>query len=425
MSDKWIDYTVHTPICIKVTSSKKVHMEYSRSKAWLDIIFPLDGQSGVARKWGNWLIECLQDKIYLFSCRKVESDEIIKITFNDGPTDLQICEETHPEQKSNFSGVEKIELSSKGALITVAEMGRTRCGDEKKQTSDTGNDGKIQQSGINVILVSEHEKLMAEKELSISLMNKQLMECQKENEKLQSLLGVQLNSILDTLSDDTIKLSEEHENVLSELKNKDAKNEIIRASIVELKEKIIRTEENKKTEEENLHKQERALDQLKQALNGVKEAVEMKADEAASYQCEIQDLARRAKLDQATLLLLEDGTSLINNSVPETLNSASLAIEAAEKRIQLIIQRLINEVTDARMTYADMISYYDEIKRIHAGIKEEGYISINSFLDKLQDMNEQGDNLMASYDQLLRGITTDVEALQSKIEKKLKPDVID
>lgn len=87
------------------------------------------------------------------------------------------------------------------------------------------------------------------------------------------------------------------------------------------------------------------------------------------------------------------------------------------------VERLIAAINDARSTYAEMIAYYAELERIQNGIKDEGYVDIVSFSQKLQGMNTQGRKLMNLYDELLRNITADVEALQKKIEMKRKAGV--
>lgn len=90
---------------------------------------------------------------------------------------------------------------------------------------------------------------------------------------------------------------------------------------------------------------------------------------------------------------------------------------------ELDVERLIAAVNDAKSTYAEMIAYYAELERIQNGIKDDGYVDMVSFSQKLQGMNAQGRELMNLYDELLRNITADVEALQKKIETKRKAGV--
>lgn len=423
MSDKWIDYSAHTPICIKISSSEKVHIEHMQLKTQIEVLFPLNYDIGVARKWGDWILECREDRIYLYICNGNRPDDSIRIVFDDIQTGLQILEVNNPDKKYEFSEVRKVELSSKGALISASDTAIQGYEHKAEKRHSGGND--MQQSVIEVIAVSEHEKRMADQEQRMLELNKKLSDCQTENQKLRHLLGLRFRDIHDTLSHDNIELDEELRTTMAELNGREDENRKIQNNIDELKKKIEEIKEENTIKEKEEDKQRRNLEQAEEALRGVTEAVEMTASKAASRRDELQGLADRYELDKDTLLLLEDGTSLEKNSVSVTIDSVTLAIEAAEKRIQVIIQKLIREVTDAKSTYGDMVSYYAELERIQAGLKEEGYVSISSFTEKIQDMNAQGKDLMSAYDKLLRGITRDVEALQDKIDKRRKPGAYD
>ena len=80
------------------------------------------------------------------------------------------------------------------------------------------------------------------------------------------------------------------------------------------------------------------------------------------------------------------------------------------------VKRLIEAVDDAKSTYAEMVAYCAELERIQNGMKDDGYVDIVSFTQKIQGMNTQGRELMNQYDELLKNITADVEALQEKIK---------
>lgn len=88
------------------------------------------------------------------------------------------------------------------------------------------------------------------------------------------------------------------------------------------------------------------------------------------------------------------------------------------------IERLIKEVNAAKETYEEMVAYYSEYQRIQDGIKEEGYVDMESFHKKVDSMNNTGERLMAEYDSLLKNLISDIEALQAKIEKRRKPGVV-
>lgn len=88
------------------------------------------------------------------------------------------------------------------------------------------------------------------------------------------------------------------------------------------------------------------------------------------------------------------------------------------------IERLIKEVNTAKETYEEMVAYYSEYQRIQDGIKEEGYVDMESFHKKVDSMNNTGEHLMAEYDSLLKNLISDIEALQAKIEKRRKPGMV-
>ena len=87
------------------------------------------------------------------------------------------------------------------------------------------------------------------------------------------------------------------------------------------------------------------------------------------------------------------------------------------------IEKLIKEVNTAKETYEEMKAYYSEYQRIQDGIKEEGYVDMESFHKKVDSMNNTGEQLMAEYDSLFKNLISDIEALQAKIENRRKPGI--
>lgn len=88
------------------------------------------------------------------------------------------------------------------------------------------------------------------------------------------------------------------------------------------------------------------------------------------------------------------------------------------------IEKLINNVNTARDTYEEMVAYYSELQRIQEGIKEEGFVDIESFSNRLHTMNDSGKKIMDQYDSILKKLTSDIEALQAKIETRRKAGVL-
>lgn len=88
------------------------------------------------------------------------------------------------------------------------------------------------------------------------------------------------------------------------------------------------------------------------------------------------------------------------------------------------IEMLASNVTIARNTYEEMLAYYSELQRIQEGIREEGFVDIESFTSRLQTMNATGEEIMDQYDTILKNLTSDIEALQAKIETRRKAGVL-
>lgn len=88
------------------------------------------------------------------------------------------------------------------------------------------------------------------------------------------------------------------------------------------------------------------------------------------------------------------------------------------------IEILVNNVNTARDTYEEMLAYYSELQRIQKGIQEEGFVDVESFASRLQTMNATGKEIMDQYDSVLKKLTSDIEALQAKIETRRKAGVL-
>lgn len=105
----------------------------------------------------------------------------------------------------------------------------------------------------------------------------------------------------------------------------------------------------------------------------------------------------------------------------EALTRELESLKEQTENLESSIERLTQEVASARETSEELRAYYSEVQRIEAGMKEEGYVDLNSLNERIQAMNETGENLMKEYDSLLANLSADVEALQTRIEKRRKP----
>lgn len=95
-------------------------------------------------------------------------------------------------------------------------------------------------------------------------------------------------------------------------------------------------------------------------------------------------------------------------------------IEKCNKQKERLIpesERLVEEANKAKETYAELLAYYPELERIQAALKIEGLVDVESFTDKIQDMNVNGNNLISEYDRILGSINEDIRSLEEKIKK--------
>lgn len=82
------------------------------------------------------------------------------------------------------------------------------------------------------------------------------------------------------------------------------------------------------------------------------------------------------------------------------------------------LERLVQEVALAKDRYQELMASYTELDRVRAGMAEEGFVDMNSFIQAVADMNEQGTALMEQYQRMLSKVLADVEALQQQIKER-------
>lgn len=84
------------------------------------------------------------------------------------------------------------------------------------------------------------------------------------------------------------------------------------------------------------------------------------------------------------------------------------------------MQKMIRNVENAKDSYAELSAYQTELKRIQDALREDGYVNVESFSNKLEAMNQQSEQLMKDYDRFLKNVSQDVAELQNKIETRRK-----
>lgn len=173
--------------------------------------------------------------------------------------------------------------------------------------------------------------------------------------------------------------------------------------LTELISSINEAERNKKELENHIAKVQKALEEIEQEIKenqnifgAVQKNYDFKLKEQADLEEKFQEVQKKVL------------------SLEEELKTTQVQIEQFEPNIE----RLIQEIAIAKDTYEEMVSYYTEIDRIQRGIQEEGFVDIVSFIEKLHEMNEQGNHLMSAYDRILKNMAMDIETLQEKIENR-------
>lgn len=66
------------------------------------------------------------------------------------------------------------------------------------------------------------------------------------------------------------------------------------------------------------------------------------------------------------------------------------------------MQKMIRNVENAKDSYAELSAYQTELKRIQDALREDGYVNVESFSNKLEAMNQQSEQLMKDYDRFLK-----------------------
>lgn len=198
MSDKLISYSAHAPVYIKIISSKKVYIQSMLMKTGIEVIFPIEKNAGVAKKWGNWIVECRESEIILFECRHDDVKDTIRMLFDDDHTDLQISVKDHKEQNWSFTEAEKLDISTNA--IRVSTVGA----DNEIQENDTQKlykyivkpDNKLD-AGLDAMPVLEQKQKLPGTENDIAQLKRSLEYYQQENKKLRQLLKLYLEHELD------------------------------------------------------------------------------------------------------------------------------------------------------------------------------------------------------------------------------------
>lgn len=176
---------------------------------------------------------------------------------------------------------------------------------------------------------------------------------------------------------------------------------------------ILRSLEQTEREKKELDKKIAELQKKSNTTKTEVERLEHSLEAEKKKKREIED--KKSEL-QWRLTDVQDRISELENELVD-VNSR---IDNLEPSIEI----LVNNVNAARDTYEEMLAYYSELERIQEGIREEGFVDVESFSNRLQTMNDSGQEIIAQYDSILKKLTADIEALQAKIENRRKAGVL-
>lgn len=145
---------------------------------------------------------------------------------------------------------------------------------------------------------------------------------------------------------------------------------------------------------------------------------------------EVERLERKLEAEKKKRRKIEEKKSELQRKLKDIQDRISelerelVDVNSRIANLEPSIDVLVNNVNAARATYEEMLAYYSELKRIQEGIREEGFVDVESFSNRLQTMNASGQEIIAQYDSILQKLTSDIEALQAKIEKRRKAGAI-
>ena len=108
------------------------------------------------------------------------------------------------------------------------------------------------------------------------------------------------------------------------------------------------------------------------------------------------------------------------NFETESLRKEEVQLKDEVENFQPIMEELIGSINKLKDQYKELTAYYTEFDKIKQGIKEDGFVDMHDFNDKVKSRIDEGEELMKWCDNTLKALLEDVEALQEKVEKRRK-----
>lgn len=180
------------------------------------------------------------------------------------------------------------------------------------------------------------------------------------------------------------------------------------------------------TESDKLKQILKSLEEMEQAKKDLEVKIACFHEERETTENEVKQLERELDVEREKKREIERKKSELHRKLEDIQNkitrleSESVDITSQINNLEPSIELLINNVSVARDTYEEMLAYYSELQRIQEGIREEGFVNVESFSNRLEEMNASGKKIIDQYDSILKKLTSDIEALQAKIEYRRK-----
>lgn len=95
-------------------------------------------------------------------------------------------------------------------------------------------------------------------------------------------------------------------------------------------------------------------------------------------------------------------------------------LNARNKKFEADIAELSRQISEAGEAYEELRAYLGESQKLEESILAEGYFDKQSFLDKLDAVKKQGEELTNTYSLLLGDILEDAKSLYDKIRERQK-----
>lgn len=353
--DKILSYIPDSILKFKVSTDKRVAIQSSNNLApVIDLQFPVS--EPFARLMGRWIIECRKNTILMRETDLRARDDCIVLSFQQPEINVEV-------KYSDAEGSKTVKLKKVDRLdVYPREVGKVKVqirdqspdsGESEKkveyipvedpsgQNNDTENTAERDIAAEDSAwqeTAPEEGTASAEDTFRIRQLKEELEREKDTVKRLQEILAVRLDDVMQTLTREKQILNSENqskqqtlETLNDEIGRLKKVSQDTEARIAETNSEINAANEGIRSGRDELT----GLHEQLSKLNEQRELVELDCD-AAKKQAE--ELKTHIHLDAETVALLEEGDRLKHGTVSKTLEEMDREIEKAEKRIAFILK---------------------------------------------------------------------------------------